>query len=199
MLILPPVIFISCELLNSFNFYHLKFTIMKKVIFLMSIVGLYCISCTSTTKNLGQVTVQDYYNGNTYAQKYLSDSPHLLTGTDARIYINAFKHHKYKISGKRKLDNAWSTFDRNILDSLVNDTETDSVFFFLAAFPKKDKSVPDSMKKHPFIIMEAIPKIPMSAMGKGSSESTSVQAQPIFFSPIKLCPPPNTGCRFPGD
>ena len=172
---------------------------MKKVIFLAAIVGVYCVSCSSSKKSLGQVTVQDYYNGNSYAQKYLND-PHLISGDDAKIYIKAFKKHKYKGLFKGKhLDNAWSTFDRNTLDSLVNDPGTDSVFFFLAAFPKKDKSVPNDSIRHPFVIMEGVPKIPMSAMGKGSRESASLQVQPVFFSPIKLCPPPNTGCRFPGD
>jgi hypothetical protein len=170
--------------------------IMKKVIFLMAIVGVYCVSCTSSKKSLGTVTVQDYYNGNTYAQKYLSD-PHLLTGNDAMVYINSFKKHKYKTFGKKTLDNPWSTFDRNTLDSLVNDPETDSIFFFLAAFPKKDKSVPKDSIRHPFIIMEAVPKIPTSAMGKGSAESSSSALSSLFFMPVQLCPPPNTGCRIP--
>ena len=170
---------------------------MKKVIFLMGIVGFYCISCSSSKKNMSTESIQDYYKDNPYAEKYLKD-PHLLTRNEAMVYINSFKKHKYKTFGKKKLDNPWSTFDRNMLDQIVNDPKTDSIFFFLAAFPKKDKSVPDSQRRLPFIIMEAVPKIPMSAMGKGSVESSSYLVQSVFFSPIKLCPPPNNGCRFPG-
>jgi len=171
---------------------------MKKVIFLMGIVGFYCISCTGSKENLGQVTKEDYYAGNSYAQKYLSD-PHLISGDDAKIYIKAFKKHKYKGLFKgHHLDTAWSTFTRYTLDSLASDPETDSIFFFLAAFPKKDKSVPDSQRRHPFIIMETVPKIPMSAMGKGSAESSASTLRSLFFTPVKLCPPPNNGCRIPG-
>ncbi len=171
---------------------------MKKVIFLMGIIGFYCISCTSSKESLGGVTVQQYYNGNTYAQKYLNN-PHLLTGNDAMAYIKSFKKHKYRIFGKKTLDNPWSTFDRDMLDSIGNDPETDSIFFFLAAFPKKNKSVAKEKRGDPFVILEAIPKSSTYEKGKGSAESPYYTAKSAFFSPVGLCPPPNTGCRMPGN
>jgi hypothetical protein len=172
--------------------------IMKKVIFLMGMVSFYCISCTSSKKNISQVSVKEYYKDNSYADKY-KNFPHLLTGDEAKTYINAFKYHTYKGWRKKKLNNAWSTFDRHTLDSLVKDQQTDSIFFFLAAFPRHDKSVLEDSTRHPFIILEAIPKSSISSTGKGDSESSSNSVQPLFFSPVILCPPPDRGCRIPGN
>ena len=170
---------------------------MKKVIFLTGIITIFFISCTSSKKNISATSTQDYYKDNHYAQNYM-DAPGLVSGDVALDYIHAFKKHKYRGFGKGKLNNPWSTFDRKTLNQLIDDGETDSIYFFLAAFPKNDKSVLKDSTRHPFIILEAIPKTPATETGKGSSNFSAATSKPVFLLPVKICPPPNTGCSIPG-
>lgn len=163
----------------------------------MGVTAFYFISCTSSKKNISETSVEEYYNDNPYAQKHIY-APGLVTPDVAFDYIHAFKKHKYRVFGKGKLDNPWSTFDQHALDSLINDPETDSIFFFLAAFPKKDKSVPKDSTRHPFVVLEAIPKPSETETGKGSSNFSATLSKPLYIVPVQICPPPNTGCRMPG-
>jgi hypothetical protein len=171
--------------------------IMKKVIFFTGIVTLFSVSCTSSKKNISATSKQDYYKDNHYAEKYM-DAPGLISRDVALHYINAFQKHKYKGFGEKKLENAWSTFDRATLDRLIKDPETDSIFFFLAAYPKKDKTVEKEKRRHPFVILEAVPEVPKSEKGKGSANSSATLSTPVYLLPVQICPPPNAGCRVPG-
>jgi hypothetical protein len=172
--------------------------IMKKVIFLMAIVGVYCVSCTSSKKSISETSKIDYYRDNPYAQPFIHDE-HLISGDKAAMYISKFKHHKYKTFKKKTLNNAFSTFNPNVLDYFAKKSDEVSIFFKLAAFGKTGKSVPKDMdsSRHPFIIMEVRTKLPISATGKGSAESSASTLRSLFFMPVQLCPPPNTGCRIP--
>ena len=171
--------------------------IMKKVIFLMGIGTILFMSCTSSKKNISATSIQNYYKDNHYAQNYM-DAPGLVSGDVALGYIHAFKKHKYKTFGKGKLNNPWSTFDRTTLDKLINDGETDSIFFFLAAYPKKGPGIEKENRRHPFVVLQAIPKPPATETGKGSSNFSAGLSKPVYLVPIKICPPPNTGCSMPG-
>lgn len=162
----------------------------------MGVSAFYFISCTSSKENISTTSTQDYYKDNSYAQPYINN-PQLISGDSAIVYINHFKKHIYRGWRKNKLLNAWSTFDRTTLDSLVNDRNTDSVYFFLAAYLKNDKD--KDQRKHPFVIMEAIPKPSSKANGKGSTVPETTLSKSLFFMPVKMCPPPNTGCAFPGN
>lgn len=170
---------------------------MKKVIFLMGMGTILFMSCTSSKKNISATSIQDYYKDNHYAQNYM-DAPGLVSGDVALDYIHAFKKHNYRGFGKEKLNNPWSTFDRKTLDQLINDGETDSIYFLLAAFPKNDKSVLKDSTRHPFIILVAIPKPSATETGKGSSNFSVATSKAVYLLPVKICPPPNTGCSMPG-
>jgi len=161
----------------------------------MGIAAFYFISCTSTKKNISTTSTQDYYKNNSYANSFLNN-PNLISGDLATAYIHEFRKHTYKGWKKKKLLNPWSTFDPSLLNKIVNDPNTDSIFFFLAAYLKNDKD--KDRKKHPFIILEATPKPPFAENGKGDAAPVAAASSPLFFTPIGICPPPNAGCRFPG-
>lgn len=173
---------------------------MKKASVWMAIITICFMSCTSIKKSTGKISVQDYYKDNPYAQKYMGTDflPYLITKQQAMVYIHAFKKHNYRVTRKKKLDTAWSTFNRKLLDSLTRDSNTASLFFLMAAYPKWDKTIDKEFKRHPFIIMQGIPKPDSSGSGKGGVSSLKDFSQSLYLSPIKICPPPNTGCRIPG-
>lgn len=172
---------------------------MKKVIAFMSITACF-LSCTSTKQNVqGKMTVKDYYANNPYAQPYLKN-PYLITGEQAKIYAHAFKNHKYRsLFNKHKLSTAWSSFDTSTLKTVLADQNTDSVVFLFGAFPRGDKTMPCNRKRHPFIILQGIPKSLTTETTKGGFFPYDVVlSQPIYFLPKGICPPPNTGCTIPG-
>jgi len=166
---------------------------MKKAIFLMGVTAFYFVACTSSKENIKTTSTQDYYKNNSYAQPYLND-PHLISGELALAYIHEFRKHTYKGWRKKKLLNPWSRFDPTILNQIVSDPNIDSIFFFLAAYLK---NAPDSLRKHPFVILQAIPKPTLEGNGKGSATTEATISKPLYFTPIKICPPPNTGCLVP--
>lgn len=171
---------------------------MKKVIALVAIINICFISCTTVKKYTGEISVQDYYINNPYAQKYMG-FPDLISKPQAMEYVHAFKKHNYRVTRKKNLDPAWSTFNRILLDTLTMDSNTDSVIFLMAAYPKGDKTIDKEHKRHPFIIMQGIPKLDLSNSGKGGVFSPAALFQSIYFRPIKICPPPNVGCAMPGN
>jgi hypothetical protein len=167
---------------------------MKKAIFFMVIVTTGFISCTTT--NLSTTSKEDYYQGNPYAQPYINDSS-LISGPQAEIYIHSFKKHKYRDFHKKKLNVAWSTFDTAYLHLACDSSRTDSVYFFLAAYPKRDTTVHREKKRHPFIIMQVIPKPGNSETVKGGANSLLPISNSLYFLPRNICPPPNNGCSIP--
>jgi hypothetical protein len=66
----------------------------------------------------------------------------------------------------------------------------------LAAYLKSDPQ--EDRRKHPFVILKAIPKPSYEEKGKGGAAPTTTVSKSLYFTPIKICPPPNTGCRIPG-
>ena len=173
---------------------------MKKVIAFMSITACF-LSCTSTKQNVQErMSVSDYYKNNPYAQPYLKKpySKYLTTGQWVKIYVNAFKKHNYRVTRKYHLDIAWSTFDSSLLKTVLADDNIDSVVFLFAAFPRWHSVSKDSMR-HPFIILEAIPKVVPTKTGNGGffSEDAALSTS-LYFLPKYICPPPNTGCSIPG-
>ena len=166
----------------------------------MAIITACLLSCTSTKQNIQErMSVKDYYQDNPYAQPYL-ENPYLITEKQANTFVHAFKNHKYRsLFNKHKLSIAWSSFDTSTVNSVVRDQNTDSIVFLHGAFPRSDKSIPYDHKRHPFIILQGIPKQGISQTGKGVSLLYDVVlSQPIYFLPKYICPPPNTGCTIPG-
>ncbi len=154
----------------------------------MSISAICFNSCTSSINCSSEVPAKEYYKNNLYAKSYL-DNPYLISVCLAKTYISAFKHHNYRGWRKQKLNYPWSVFDTSVLNNIVKDPNIDSVFFYLAAFPRKDKSVPKDSTRHPFIILMAKTKA-----DKIEKEGNSNK---LYFVPIKICPPPNVGCAIP--
>jgi hypothetical protein len=175
---------------------------MKRIIASMTIVAACFLSCTSTKQNVQErMTVDEYYKDNPYAKDYLKEPfrQYLITEGQARIYANAFRNHKYRVwRNKRNLDTAWSSFDTLLLKTVIADRNTDSVVFLLAAFPRWDRTVPQKRKRHPFIILQGIPKSPTTETARGGFFPYDVAlSRPIYFVPKYICPPPNTGCSIP--
>lgn len=169
----------------------------------MAIITACLLSCTSTKQNVQEkMSVDDYYKDNPYAKPYL-DEPfrqYLITGRQAKIYVHAFRNHKYRFwRNKHNLDTAWSVFDKHLLETVIADQKTDSVYFLFAAFPRWDRAVPKDKKRHPFIILQGIPKHELLKTGNGGFFPDNAElSTPIYFLPAGICPPPNTGCSIPG-
>src|SRR6185312_4232390 len=143
---------------------------MKRIIAFMAIIATCVLSCTSTKQNIQEkMSVSDYYKDNPYAQPYLKEPylKYLTTGQWAKTYVNAFKKHNYRVTRKYHLDTAWSTFDSALLKTVLADDNIDSVAFLFAAFPRSDRSVSKDSIRHPFIILEAIPKVVPIKTGNG--------------------------------
>ena len=118
-------------------------------------------------------------------------------GPDTAIaYVQEFKKHKFKFFGKGHLTNSWSFFNMKDLNSLVSDPQIDTIYFYLAAYTK-DKNIPKKDRRHPFVILEAVPKVGAITFGKGGYETTSAATKSIFLVPRPICPPPNMDCRVP--
>lgn len=167
----------------------------------MAIIAACFFSCTSTKNNVKEISVGDYYQDNPYAQPYLKKpfSDFLLTYYQVQIYAHAFRNHKYRVWRRGyNLDTAWSSFDTSVLKSVLRDQNTDSVVFLFGAFPRWDRSVPKDKKRHPFIILQGIPKQGFAQVGKGGLLQDYVPlSKPVYFRPKEICPPPNTGCTIP--
>ncbi len=161
----------------------------------MAIFSIYFISCTTSRKNYVEIPVQESYKNNPYAQPYIG--PYLISERQAMIYIHAFKKHNYRVTRKKRLDPAWSFFDQKILKDLMLDKKTDSVIFLFGAYPSWDTTIPKEKKRHPFIILQAIPKVVFNESGKGDSFSSEALSASLYFRPKDICPPPNTGCKIP--
>lgn len=170
----------------------------------MAIITICFLSCTSTKQNVKKKTsFQDYYANNPYAQPYLKEPfvHYLVTDVWVRIYVHAFRNHKYRFwRNKHNLDKAWSSFDSSLLKTVIADKNIDSVVFLFAAFPRWDRTVSKDSMRHPFIILEAIPKIVPTKTGNGGffSEDAALSTS-LYFLPKYICPPPNTGCTIPGE
>lgn len=162
----------------------------------MGIVGFYLMSCSSN-KSISTTNVKDYYANNPFAQPYLN-YPGIIPADFAKVCIQYFKKHKYRDFGKKRLENTLAAFDRSLLTAFANDSNVDSIYFYLAAYPKWYKAIDKSKARHPFVIIEAKPKVVPPVSGKGSAESLPAASQSIFAAPVKLCPPPDRGCRIPG-
>lgn len=133
------------------------------------------------------------YENIPFVKKY-AGNPFYIPPEKAFQYLELFRKHKYRIIKKKELAVAWSKFNLKLLKDILNDPEVDSVFFLNAAHPKN--GVPPEFSRHPFIIMQVINK-PTSVIQSGSGEYTT-QKTPVYFSPVKICPPPNVGCRVQG-
>ena len=164
-------------------------------------IAAFFLSCTSTKNNVQEkMSVDDYYKDNPYAKPYLEEPfrQYLITERQAKIYVNAFKKHNYRVTRKHILDNAWSVFDKHLLETVVADQKTDLVYFLFAAFPRWDKSVPKDSMRHPFIILQGIPKHEFLKTGNGGFFPDDAElSTSIYFVPTGICPPPNTGCSIP--
>ncbi|HEY5390540.1 MAG TPA: hypothetical protein VIJ57_00395 [Hanamia sp.] len=166
---------------------------MKKVCFLIASIAIYFISCNNSIKISGKYG-NDYYQ-NSFVNKYKNMSNFI--GPDTAIaYIHEFKKHKFKILGKGHLTNAWSFFNMKDLGSLVSDPQVDTIYFYLGAFTK-DKSIPDSLRRVPFVILEAVQKVNAITFAKGGYEAPSAGTTSVFLAGKPICPPPNVGCRVP--
>lgn len=168
----------------------------------MTIVAACFLSCTSTKQNVQErMTVDEYYKDNPYAMDYLKEPfrKYLITESEVKIYVHAFRNHKYRVwRNKHNLDKAWSSFDSTLLKTVIADKNIDSVVFLFAAFPRWNKSVPRDSMRHPFIILDAIPKVVPTKTGNGGffSEDAALSTS-LYFLPKYICPPPNTGCSIP--
>ena len=166
---------------------------MKKVSFLTAAIAIYFISCNNSIKISGKYG-NDYYQ-NSFVNKYKNMSNFI--GPDTAIaYIHEFKKHKFKILGKGHLTNSWSYFNMKNLDSIVSDPQVDTIYFYLAAYTK-NKSIPDSLRRHPFVMLEAVQKADAISFAKGGYESANAGTTSIFLIPKPICPPPNMNCRVP--
>jgi hypothetical protein len=168
--------------------------IMNKVIGFVAIITICFISCTTTKSNTGKISAEEYYKNNPYAEPYLPNS-HFISEDEAMVLIHAFKKHKYKVFHKKYLNNPWSTFERSVLNELITDPKTDSIFLFLAAYPKNDHSIDKEKRGHPFVILKAIPKQDPPLSGNGGSDFLSYLSQAIYLLPSNICPPPDSGCK----
>ncbi|MEO5907969.1 MAG: hypothetical protein ABIR50_04095 [Ginsengibacter sp.] len=167
---------------------------MKKVIFLMAVITVYFISCRSSKQSMTSTTDADYYN-DPFVQKY-KGNPDFLPPDSAIKYINNFKKHAYRGWRKNKLAIAWSYFNPDLLKNLTKDADVNSIYFLFAAYP--GKGIDQDHKRHPFIIMEAIPTVLKEVGGKGGANPVMSTSNAVFFMASTICPPPNTGCRIPG-
>lgn len=160
-------------------------------------IAAFFLSCASTNKNVTLRSKKDYYKDNPYAQPYINND-YLFSGDSAMVYIHAFKNHNYRTFYKKKiLDTAWSSFDKSILESVLKDQKTKSVYFLFAAYPHGERNIPKNKKRTPFIILQGIPKPDSSETGKGGVFSSAALSSPIYFLPVDICPPPKTGCTIP--
>lgn len=139
-------------------------------------------------------TDADYYN-DPFVQTY-KDSIGFLPPDSAIYLIHKFKNHKYHGLKRSPLNNAWSYFHRELLQKLVTDSTVNSLYFLLAAYPRK--GVDKEHKRHPFIILEAIPTSLKEVRGKGGANFVMTTSNVVYFQAPTICPPPNTGCRIPG-
>lgn len=167
---------------------------MKKGCFVLVAIAIYFISCTSSRVSVSTINGEVYSN-DPFVKKY-KDSVDFLPPNIAIEYIHEFKNHKYHGLKRFPLKNAWSFFSPALLKEVVNDPDVDSITFLLAAFPKKGIKRED--RRHPFVIMQALPKISLEARGKGSSNVVMSTSNAVYLKPSNLCPPPNSGCRIPG-
>lgn len=163
---------------------------MKQVAFLI-IFSTILLSCSSSKQSLNN-TIPDYfkdtaaYYSNPYVAKY-RNSPGFIPPDVARAYINEFRRHTFQWPRRKKLKIAWTKLDQTSLKNIICDPDTDSVAFYLAAFPIS-ANIPPEYKKIPFVIMQTKNK---TTVGKKSN--------PIFIGPnpqeSDICPPPKTGCK----
>lgn len=144
-------------------------------------------SCTSTQEQAGYATVQDMENN--FVKKY-KDYPGYLPPGEAVKYIGTFKKHRYRGLRKNQLQVVRSTFVRGLMRDLANDEHVDSIYYYMAAFPKEFVSKDSSL--FPFVMMQVVPKN-RDTLRKDKYPLPPTTA--IFFMPAGLCPPPGIGCR----
>lgn len=170
---------------------------MKKTFVLFAGVAFYLIACNESKqlKSSAQAFGRDYLN-NPFVDKYKNEPGFISDPNDAMIYINEFKHHKHHAAGKKRMQNAWTFFDKSMLNKLSNDPDVDSIFFYLAAYPKSYGV--DSLRKMPFVLMSGY-SLNKNSKGDKSFESQS-RGNAVFFKPPPggICPPPQMGCKVAG-
>lgn len=166
---------------------------MKKVCFLITTIAISFISCNNSIKISGKYG-NDYYQ-NSFVKKY-SNMSNFIGPDTAIAYIHEFKKHKFKFFGKGHLENAWSLFEKKDLERLAADSQIDIIYFYLAAYTK-NKGIPDSLRRHPFVMLEAVQKGDAIGFAKGGYESANAGTTSIFLIPKPICPPPNMNCRVP--
>ena len=164
---------------------------MQKNIFFIAAIVFLLVSC-STSKNL---TLPSDIFGNDYTDSpdnYFHDKSYVPPAA-ADSMIKKFRRFKYRTSGKIKMINAWSSFDKALVKKIYDDPNVDSVKFFFAAITKKGPYY-----KLPFILMQVSLTVEDNgnSTGKGGNETRlPVLQMTQYFSPVNMCPPPTNDCR----
>lgn len=162
---------------------------MKQTILLLIVSAFLCSCCS--TKEMPSVSADTTYLSDPYVAKY-KNIQGFTPPADALQYIQEFKNHQYRtFVTKKALKNSWSIFDQDAIKALLADDNTDSVFFYLAAFPKTC-AISKKLRKKPFVMLQARKKSPVSGKGKGSAPKSGIS---VYLVPVDICPPPKTGCR----
>lgn len=164
---------------------------MKNSLFFLAAIVFLLVSC-STSRNL---TLPSDIFGNDYTDSpdnYFHDRSYVPPAT-ADSMIKKFRKFKYRTSGKRKMINAWSAFDKALVKKIYDDPNVDSVKFFFAAILKKGPYY-----KLPFILMQvSLSGVDNSnSTGKGGNGNQFPLLQSTqYFSPVTMCPPPSNDCK----
>ena len=167
---------------------------MKKIIFLMGVVMIYLISCTGSRVTLSSQTAYDTYKNQRTAADYTKYST-LMPEDSAIAMISNFRHHKFKGLRGVRLNNAWASFDPDLLKQLTNDNNVKQICFRFAAQLKGEHDT----SRLPAFLLQAIMKGTFVTMnGKGSTDTEPYSASnSLYFRAIGLCPPPKAGCKVP--
>lgn len=158
---------------------------MKKFIFLMVVVMLFLISCSSNKK----ISNDADFSMLSASENYFN-SPNAISESEAKAMIAGFPKHKYRGWRHKKLINGWSRFDTADIRKIITDPNVDSIKFFSAVVLKNNNR--DSSLV-PTLVIQVVFK--PGTMGKGDA----LQQPSAYFKTIKICPPPAAGCRVSGD
>lgn len=162
---------------------------MKKIIFLTASSMFFLISC-SLNKRLKDAS----HIPPTEAENYFNNDTLALSETAAKLMIETFPKHKHKFTRKtqsfreKEGYGASASFDKEFLQGILNDSNIDSVRFFLAILINDGK---DSFKI-PTIVMQVKLKETSAKKGKGSMFD---YAKYQYLKAGTLCPPPPGNCR----
>jgi hypothetical protein len=160
------------------HFLQNKLSIMKKITFFTGVFIFFLISC-STNKNLGNTG-----NENPESSVNLYGSKFFLKPDVAKAMIAFFKKHDHRFFGKKQIANSWALFDKNLMTTIYNDPNVDSVRCFLAAKRKKGD---------PTVVLQVKYKTSTPPKGKGAGDDRLYPPGMFYqyFSAEAMCPPPN--------